>query len=75
MFLNYEVMMGAMLVKSFLLTCQLKTSIIWEEGTSVRKFLHRIGLWASLWVTFLINDLSGNAQTILCGATPGQVKF
>lgn len=41
--------------------------VILEEETSVEKCPHLIGLWASLWTIFLIDDRWGRAQAIVSG--------
>lgn len=49
------------------------TRVILEEGTSDENYLHQIGLQASLWGIFFINDWSGRANLSVGGVTTGHV--
>lgn len=55
------------------LSTQHKLGVIAEEKTSIEKCLHQMGLWASLWGTFFVDDWCGRAQLAVGGAIPEQV--
>lgn len=52
------------LIFNFSLTRQ--TGVTWEEGTSLRKWLHHISLQTNQWGIVLINDWQGQAAHCEC---------
>lgn len=58
---------------SWLLVNMTQPRIIWEMELHLRNCIHKIGLWASLLVIFLIRYSRGKIQQNVVGTTPGQV--